>query len=202
MLRQDELIREATQVAVPEGFAARIQLNQSLQSQSRRPTQKYWLGLAASFLLAVALAPAIMQKTFYEPYDTHLVSHVSHHDVLTGATPAPLSDRNQVRQVLASVNTAMPENSQNIIYAANCIVDGEVMAHLLMKNGDQHYVVFLIPQQTLLERSFVRDAWSGQVAKLDNRSIAILNQDGRNLELAAQMFSEQFKELLSSGQTI
>jgi len=204
LVAQDELIREATKVELPEGFAARILLNQSLKSVSPRSTRWTWLGLAASFLLAITFLPAVIQDAFYSPFETELIAHVTAHDVLTKDAHDHMTQPAKIRQVLASAGTEMPDNAGNIIYASTCVIDGEVMAHLLVENGDQPYVVFLMPQRSVAERTFNRANWAGQITKINNRSIAVLNQTGTGLHVATTAFSQQFSQPVSTstGRTI
>ena len=197
MLLQDELVREAAKVDTPEGFAARILLNQSFQSASRRPTRVYWLGLAASLFLAVALLPSVVEDLFSRPLETELVAPVDAHDMLGSLVHA--ADPSNIRQVLAAAGTDMPSNFGNILSATTCVVDGEVMAHLLVANGEDQYIVFLIPQSSLKERSFDQDDWAGQIARINNRSIAVLARNGSDLQLATDAFTAQFSQPLSSG---
>lgn len=199
---QDELLREATRIDVPEGFAARILLNQSLQQAPRRPTRQYWLGLAASILIAALILPSVLEDTFYQPFESELVAHVNKHDVLTGnAQHGHRADPGEMQQVFASLGADMPADTSNIYYASTCVVDGELMAHLLVKNGDQEYVVFLIPERSVA-RSFSRNNWSGQIVRVNKTSLAILNRDGRGLDAAATHFSSQFSQSLASSQQI
>ena len=200
MVRQDELIKEASVIDVPEGFAARILLNQSLQSQSRRPTRRYWLGLAASLLIGVLVIPAFISTGPYQAED--LIAHVDAHDVLS-ADHAIHTDEMQIRQVLANAGTAMPNEMNNVIYAATCVIDGEHVAHLLVKNGEHEYVVFLIPQSIPINRSFNSARWNGQLARLNDRGIAVVGRaNDSNLSSATDAFLNQFSLPLSSGQTI
>ena len=119
MSRQDELIREAIDIDVPEGFAARILLNQSLQSQSRRPTRWYWLSLAASFLVALMLVPLFTGDDHehiasVDYHGTEILAHMEAHDVFhhDSSMPAKAMD---VQQVLANANTAVPDEIGNVI---------------------------------------------------------------------------------------
>jgi anti-sigma factor RsiW len=201
MLEQDELMREATNVEVPEGFAARILLNQSLHAQSRRPT-RWWLSLAASIVIAVVFAPEIVSNVVYQPFEDELVSHVDAHDVLSGKIHEHVTEPGKIRQVLAATGTDMPDYADNILYAATCIIDGEVMAHLLVEDNDEQYVVFLIPQSTVIERGFQHANWSGQLARVNNRTMAVLNRNGDPLETATDALTKQFERTLSSGTTI
>ena len=55
ILNLDSTLRHALSVEVPDGFAAKVLLNQSLQSHPRRPTRWVWLSMAASFFLAIII---------------------------------------------------------------------------------------------------------------------------------------------------
>ncbi len=202
LVAQDELIRTATKVDLPEGFAARVLLNQSLQPTSRRPTRGTWLGLAASFLLAITLLPALIQDAFYSPFETELVAHVTAHDVFTQNPDNHVTEPAKLRQILLSAGTEIPENAGNITYASTCVIDGEIMAHLLVENGEQQYVVFLMPLRSVPERSFSRANWAGQIARVNNRSIVVLNHTGAGLQLATIAFSKQFVKPASTRRTI
>lgn len=197
MLEQDELIREAARVEVPEGLAARVLLNRSLRSASRRPSPRVWVALAATVLLAVALTPALIDSMFYKPFEQEIVAHMSRHDVLTGFEHQHVSSPQRIEEVLISANTAMPGEIGNILYASTCVVDGETMAHLLVENGDDEFVVFVMPQRTVVERAFTLDDWSGQFVTAGNRSVAVINRNGAGLDRAADRFSEQFGRPLS-----
>ena len=157
---QDELIREATTVDLPEGFAARILLNQTLQHQSRRPTRFVWLSLAASLLLAAVFLPSLIQDAFYRPFETELISHVNAHDVLAQhGGHEDVSSAAKIEKVLAASGAGLPADITNVIYASTCVVDGETMAHLLVEYGNNEYVVFLMPERDLDERQFQRAGW-------------------------------------------
>lgn len=162
------------------------------------------MGLAASFLLAITFLPAVIQDSFYSPFETELVAHVTAHDVFTKDAHDHVTQPAKIRQVLASAGTEMPDKTGNIVYASTCVIDGEVMAHLLVENGDQQYVVFLMPQSSVAERTFNRANWAGQITRVNNRSIAVLNQTGAGLQHATTALSQQFSQQVSTstGRTI
>jgi len=217
LIAQDELIREATRIEVPEGFAARILLNQSLQEKPRRPTVKYWLSLAASIAIAAVILPPIIRDAAFVPFESELIAHVSTHNVLSADQGLEHRDRlsgnhhfsasehasqiGEVRQVLASIGAEMPVDADNILYASTCVVDGEVMAHLLMKDGDEEYVVFLMPQWSFA-RTFAHKDWIGQIIQSNDQSLAILNRRGVGMSSAAAKFSSQFGGTQTISQSI
>lgn len=204
MLYQDELIREAADINAPEGFAARILLNQSLQSQSRRPTRWYWLSLAASFLLAVVLIPPLLQQ---EPaFEERLAVHMEHHNVLESEHDVFAASPEGIAEVLAGADTALPPEIGNIRYAATCIVDGETMAHLMVEHDDGDYVVFLVPERQLPSYAFETDDWTGEVTPILARSMVVMGMarqtDPTRVRSLTEHLSHQFQQRLSPSGTI
>jgi len=172
--RQDELIREAASVAVPEGFAARIQLNQSLQSKSRRPTRWYWLSLAASLLVAALVLPTLFE-TPDTAFASQLVTHTNAHAVLKRGQSAWPAAPGRVASVLTDSATAVPASTDNILYASTCVIDGEAMAHLLVRDDTGDYVVYIIPKSAPATGAFIVDTWQGQIAAVDGHHVAIMS---------------------------
>lgn len=205
IMQQDELIREAALVDVPEGFAARILLNQSLQPTSRRPTRWNWLSLAASLFLAVTLytgavlVPGMINETFYRPFENDLVAHTSKHDMFAHVSHEHITDPEKIREVLAVSDTALPGEFGSILDATTCVIDGIEMAHLLMEKDNEQFVVYVIPQQSIVERTFRHSNWAGQLVNVDHRSLAVLNRDGVNLEAASSHFAKVLSTPLPSG---
>ena len=91
----------------------------------------------------------------------------------------------------------------NVVYAASCVIDGEQIAHLVIEKDNSEYVVFLIPESTLINRSFGNDRWRGQLARLNTGTLAVVSSsENADLEAATEAFLNQFQASLSSGQTI
>lgn len=198
MRRQDELIREAASVEVPEGFAARIQLNQSLQSKSRRPTRWYWLSLAASLLVAALVLPALFE-TSDTAFVSQLVTHANAHDVLKGGQSGWPADPGRVESVLADSSTAVPASTDNILYASSCVIDGEVMAHLLVRDDTGDYVVYIIPKSAPATGAFSVDTWHGQIAEVNGQYVAVMsNRDTPSADVARRL-GQQFGRRLPAN---
>jgi hypothetical protein len=70
----DESIYSALSVAIPEGLAAKVLVNQSLQSHPRRPMRRYLLGMAASFLLAIF----VFQLAPVDALEDEIITHMDH----------------------------------------------------------------------------------------------------------------------------
>lgn len=206
---QDELIRDAAKIEVPEGFSARILLNQSLQNEQQPRLFKPWaaIALAASVLVAVLIYPIAVSPPVADrappalaatstPIAPELIRHMEKHDVMPAAKHPHTGDQEMVRRVLAASGTNMPAYSQNIVYASTCVVDGHVMAHLLLQHENNHFVVFVMPTDVIDEAAFSLAAWHGQLRQIDQRSIAVLSKDASTLPAAIKQFSQQFSQPL------
>ncbi len=212
LLAQDALIREATRIEVPEGFAARILLNHSLQPSSRLTPRPVWFAVAASVVLAAFLLQPVIDTTFYRPFENSLVGHMSKHDMLahaghshaphSQATHSATSSPEKIRAVLAAANTDLPSDIGNIIAATTCVINGELMAHLLVRHNDREFVVFVVPESSVVERTFSHDQWSGQLVNLNQRSLAVINHNGAELSAATEEFAALFGQSLDQQQTI
>jgi len=145
------------------------------------------------------IAPGVINDTFYRPFENDLVAHTSKHDMMSYVSHEHISDPEKIREVLAVSDTALPGELGSILDATTCVTDGIEMAHLLMEKDDQQFVVYVIPQQSIVERSFSHGDWAGQLVKVDHRSLAVLNRDGVNLDAASSHFAEVLSAPLSSG---
>ena len=78
------------------------------------------------------------------------------------------TDMERLQRILAVSDTALPGDVDNVVHATTCVVDGIEMAHLLVSHGDNEYVVFLVPESSIAERSFSRDQWRGEISRVDH----------------------------------
>ena len=95
----DKSLLTALTVAIPEGLAAKVLLNQSLQSHPRRPTRWYWMSMAASFFMAVF----VFQMTPADSLDDDIVEHLDHETHQVHGKPGDISST-EVRTVLHAID--------------------------------------------------------------------------------------------------
>ena len=172
----DDAVRDAVQVAVPEGLAAKVLLNQSLQPTPRRPTRRYWLGMAASFLLAVFIVQLIPL-----PGGSALQADIINHmekDAHQVHGKSGSVDEAFVRYVLDAVGGELTQPIGNVTYASTCVIDGQLVAHLVVEQGNETYTLLVMPQSPERPEEFTSGRWQGTILPDDNGSIAVISSVG------------------------
>ncbi len=170
----DEDLHQALKIDVPEGLAARILLNQSLQAKA--PRRRIWMSLAASFLIAATLA--LYQLFLPASIDAKLVTHVEEeqHVVLARSN---LLEEAQIKQVLNSIKLDLDGSFGKVTFAANCLIDGKMVGHFVVEQGSASYTLFVIPDQNsdrLIK--FKIDSWHGITSPHQSGSLlAILSNN-------------------------
>ena len=164
----DDSIRTALTVAVPEGFAAKVLLNQSLQSHPRRPKRWYWLSLAASFLLAVIVYQFLPRETLADDIFSHM-EYEQVHDL-----PGDISE-DEVRKVLYSVRGDADTTLGKVTFASVCFVNDRLAAHFVVEDGDERYTLMIIPKEIDRQQPFQNDRWRGVIIPHPTGSLAIIS---------------------------
>ncbi len=167
--RLDDSIHTALSVAVPEGFAAKVLLNQSLQSHPRRPTRWYWLSMAASFFLAIF----IFQLSPADALDDEIITHLDNeaHQVhgKTGDIGVP-----EIRSVLLAIGGDLDQPIGKVTYASKCLMDGQLVAHFVVENSGNPYTLIVIPQSSKRQLVFEDEHWKGIITPHATGTIAIV----------------------------
>jgi hypothetical protein len=173
----DESLRTALTVAIPEGLAAKVLLNQSLQSHPRRPTRWYWMSMAASFFMAVF----VFQMTPADSLDDDIIQHLDHEAHQVHGKSGDISSA-EVRTVLyaidgdldGGINGDIDESFGKVTYASKCYMNGQLVAHFVVENGGEPYTLIVIPAETRRELSFQSDRWHGVIVPHPTGSLAII----------------------------
>jgi|TARA_Y100000310_G_scaffold159226_1_gene158771 hypothetical protein len=159
----DKQIKKALTVEVPEGLAARILLDQSLQSKPRKPTRWYWLSMAASFFVAVGIVVVTMVPA---PMEKVLVQHLEWEEPIVQSMMMPVQQP-QIRQVLNSINLDSTAAWENVVFASTCIINGELVAHLVVEDADHKFTLVLLPQKLIdidAVLEFDDERWRGVIS--------------------------------------
>ena len=169
----DKQISRALTVEVPEGLAAKILLNQSLQSKPRKPTRWYWLSMAASFFLAGIII--VYQMTVIEPVERALVQHIEMEELIVQSMMMPVQQP-QIEQVLNSINLESTTSLDNVVFASTCIIQGELVAHFVIEDENSQFTLVLIPQKIVDEvLEFGDESWRGVITPHESGpSMAVL----------------------------
>ncbi|MBL4679525.1 MAG: DUF3379 family protein [Pseudomonadales bacterium] len=166
----DKSIHQALSVAVPEGLAARILLNRSLKQPQRKPTRWLWLSMAASFFAIVSVSYQFYQDT---PLAEPVLAHINHkpHEFY-GAEHRAIGNE-QLQSVLDRFG--IETNIENVVYAAVCPVDGDEVAHIVIKDGKDQYTVMLLPQYSPTKTYDIDDGmWRGYISPHPAGAIAVI----------------------------
>jgi hypothetical protein len=173
----DKSLLTALTVAIPEGLAAKVLLNQSLQSHPRRPTRWYWMSMAASFFMAVF----IFQMTPADSLDDDIVEHLDHEAHQVHGKSGDISTA-EVRTVLYAIdgdlnddlNDDLAESFGKVTYASKCYMNEQLVAHFVVESHGQPYTLILIPTKVRRETSFQSDRWHGVITPHATGSLAII----------------------------
>jgi hypothetical protein len=196
----DESLRTALTVAIPEGLAAKVLLNQSLQSHPRRPTRWYWMSMAASFFMAVF----VFQMTPADSLDDDIVKHLDHEAHQVHGKSGDISSV-EVRTVLyaiggdlvGEIDGQIDDSLGKVTYASNCYMNEQLVAHFVVENGGEPYTLIVIPTETRRELSFQSDRWDGVITPHPTGSLAIISsaqaQATASLSGMAKHYSEFIK---------
>ena len=187
----DATTKEALSVDVPEGFAAKILLNQALQPQQRRPTRSSWLGMAASFF-ALAIGSVAYLQLSRAPIEVSVLEHIEHEQVITDRK----LEAAHIQQVMYSVDAESSALPGEIIYASNCIIDGELVAHLVVRDKDQELTLVLIPHNQITGAIAIQTGdWHGVIQPHATGSLAILaRSELADIEGAAAQYGRAIRK--------
>lgn len=140
----DGLLKQAFSVPVPDGLAAKVLLNHSLQGKKRGPVRWHWLSLAATFIVAISLV--LVQTEPASALAKNVLAHVIEEQAKVQMMLDDVTDP-ELATVLASVDHhwAASAGVGRFRYARTCIVNGQLAAHLVMEDGGERISVMLIP---------------------------------------------------------
>lgn len=176
MRKLDERIAAALRIPVPDGSASET------RSPARR--QRLPLAMAASFLLALAVA-AILWLTL--PKDTlahDIVEHIRHE-------PASLQVHEPVStaaldEVLRKSATRTQGSVGRVTYAMSCWFRGHYVPHLVVHEGHGPVTVMLLAHEKVDEPvRFSEGGFSGVIVPAAQGSVAVLTQDQSQVEAIA-----------------
>jgi hypothetical protein len=144
-LQLEDRLADALKVPVPPGLADRVLRNATQQPQGRR-----WLALAASVVLAVALAAALAWPR-NDPLARAGIDFVLYEEAqaILDAKPA---DRAVLERVATGLGVALPGQLGEIRYVGTCPFAGGTAHHVLVKTPLGKATLLLMPKRPLASR--------------------------------------------------
>ena len=198
----DESLRTALTVAIPEGLAAKVLLNQSLQSHPRRPTRWYWMSMAASFFMAVF----VFQMTPADALDDDIVEHLDHEAHQVHGKSGDISSA-EVRTVLyaiggdldGEIDGEIDGSLGKVTYASKCYMNGQLVAHFVVENGGETYTLIVIPTETRRELNFQTVRWHGVITPHPTGSLAIITSAQAQATPSLSDIAKYYGEFIKQG---
>ena len=145
--------------------------------------------MAASFF-AVVIGVAYLQFGSQSDPEQVLLSHVDHELHVDELKPGHL------QHVMYSVNAQASDLPGEVIYASNCVIDGELVAHIVVRDKAHELTLLLIPQPMLNHEVTVQNArWRGVIKPHAMGNIAVLSGTDYpgNVESDAIRYSQAIK---------
>ena len=177
-------LQQAVTVEVPENLASRILLKQSFDYQAEQPwwrTRRAY-ALAAGMLLmmgliSLGLGPYLEQQRLNDAL-VALVDGAPY--ALAAGKPVSGSE---ISAALEPVGLDLAGDIGNVTYVGRCMVQGKVLAHIVVQGETAPVTVFLIGEQLVTDRAAIRgNRYSGIVVRQGAGTIAIVSTPGESLE--------------------
>ncbi|MDE1461983.1 DUF3379 family protein [Spartinivicinus poritis] len=196
---QEALLMEALAVPVPDDLAAKIMLQCSFDQtsdqevteteptivplKSKSKTFRQFIGgfaVAASVMMGVVFWQAHLnseQQQLTEMFVQHM-EHEAHSLVLE--EPIPVG---RVGFTLNNVGIKAMAELANVTYAANCVIEDKMVAHLVVKTDKGPVTVLLMPHKQFGDE-FAEEAKQWQVAlnNMKQGSVAFIGPKSLNME--------------------
>ena len=151
----------------------------------RRISTPGWFAIAASLTLAVFVGIQVLGPTPDTGEVTlaaQIIEHLEHEQGSLRVTDRPVSDNRLARVVPASV-ASLDHSGGLITYAQSCKINGKDVPHLVIQGERGPVTILLMPHQAVDGPSEIAgETINGVIIPIGEGSIAIIGEDGENLE--------------------
>ena len=125
--------------------------------------------MAASFFFAVV----VFQFLAVETLDAEIITHMDHEAHQVHGKSGDISD-GEVRNVLLAVGGDVDHSLGTVTYASKCLMDDMLVAHFVVKDGDETYTLIVIPQKIDRDLPFQTERWRGVIMPHPTGSLAVI----------------------------
>ena len=168
----DAEIERALDVPVPEGLAARIMLRTSGRRRQR------WVPVSAAAAAALTAVTVLTIAVFVrEPaFAETLVDHIENEVHQVHGKSGTIDDSRLAYTVAQSgarllhADAALPR----VVYASNCVIDGQLAAHFVIETAEGQYTVMLLPDATGPASRFASGRWHGVLTQHGHGQVAVI----------------------------
>ena len=151
----------------------------------RRMTAPRWFAVAATVTLALFVGVQVLgpaPNTDDLTLAAQIIEHLEHEPGALRVTDRAVSDRRLTRVVPATVAT-MDHGAGLITYAQSCKINGKDVPHLVIQGERGPVTILLMPHESVDGPSEIAgDSINGVIIPIGDGSIAIIGEDGENLE--------------------
>ena len=174
----------ASKVAVPEGFADKLILRQSMQHHARSKVRtRIQLALAASIAFVFGVSFTMWQMQDQIDLGEHALAHVYHEGNHALGAQEDISLQ-QVNAKLARYGGQLNESVGQVLYANFCDFKGVRSLHLVMQGAQDKVTVFIVPHQKgqKLNSQFGDNKMTGQSLDFSKASLVIVGERGSDVD--------------------
>lgn len=184
--RDDERLRDALAVPVPEGLADRLLLAQT--TRGRAGFRRAFFAMAATVVLSLSAALAwqfgVAPVNEARALERYVVEHIHHEpEALTSTERVP---RRAIEAALADYGLELAGDMKDVTFAARCPTPSGVGLHFVVRTGQGPVTLIYMPGQSVGRRVTVNaDGFAGHVAQFREGALAVVGAPGQALEEVA-----------------
>lgn len=171
-----QLEKSLKSVAVPEGLADRILLNQSFeQFQDKQKNHRWHIALAASIAFIIGLSVNLIQLPSSPNMGEIAIEHVQNEWLFT----EQINENANIQSVnakLAKYGGALQQELGHIYYVNHCSFNGEPALHMIMAGEKSKVTLFIVPKSTQLsiDPVYTKGNMRAMVMPVQNANLVIV----------------------------
>jgi hypothetical protein len=175
----DNKMQQASKVSVPEDFAHKLILRQSIESHAKSKTRtRIHLALAASIAFVFGISFTMWQLQDQIDLGEHALAHIYHEGEHALGAQENISLQ-QVNAKLARYGGQLNESLGQVFYANFCDFEGVQSLHMVMQGAQDKVTIFIVPHQDgqKVNKRFSDAIMSGQSIDFRNASLVIVGEN-------------------------
>lgn len=180
----DSKMQQASQVKVPDDFAHKLILRQSMDSHRKsKQRNRIHLALAASIAFVFGVSFTMLQQQSQISLSEHALAHVYHEGAYALEAKEDISLQ-QLNAKLARFGGELSENVGQIFYANFCDFENIQSLHLVMQGEQGRVSVFVVPhsEEYSPDGSFGDGMLKGDSVYFSRASVMIVGEQSQDIE--------------------
>lgn len=182
----DERLRKALAVPVPEGLADRLLLAQTTRGE--QGFRRAFFAMAATVVLSLSAALAwqfgAAPVSDARALERYVVEHIHHEP--QALTSTKRVQREAIEAALADYGLVLAGELDHVTFAERCPTPSGAGLHFVVRTGHGPVTLIYMPGQSIGQRVTVdADGFSGHVAQFRDGALAVVGAPGQALEEVA-----------------